>query len=121
MAAALVMFGVLAAAVSLANDSLLGNIVGAVLTLQQVVVVGRFASSELPGTIVSDIFNALSIFNFDINYIKLGCTVNRVEQKDVFIFTLAIIGVALVCFFIASLFRAVCRGAGQLAATQLCQ
>lgn len=107
--AAVVLFAALSAAVAMLRSYYLAVSVGVFLSLQQFAVVARFASQQLRGSALAEVFNVFSLLNFDIDFVKAGCTVGRISHVQVFWGTLTIILMAAVLFAAGSLLYACCR------------
>lgn len=72
IAALFIFFGLVACAIALLKEDWLGPAVAVISALQQIAVLSRASSSvPLPSMFVT-LVEALSIFNFDIDFLKPG-------------------------------------------------
>lgn len=114
LAALFIFFGLIALAIALFSEKHLGTAISIISALQQIATLGRVSSSvPLPGAF-ADFIRALSIFNFDVDFFKPGCSIALYTVPQVFWASLVLLltAAALLCgaAYIFAVFR---RTAGE--------
>lgn len=65
------------------QDQNLDRTVASVVLVQQLVLVGRMASNTISNRVLARVLSVLSIFLFEIAFIKPGCAVGRISYVAV--------------------------------------
>ncbi|KNC55828.1 uncharacterized protein AMSG_11268 [Thecamonas trahens ATCC 50062] len=103
---ALIMTGLVFLGIAVLSVAKLSAVVAGLLALQQVVFVGRLASSRLnsqTGRDLNALFRSLSFVLFDVEFVQPACYFSAsIGFVQVFWGTLALIGIAIVAFLVAS-------------------
>ena len=105
---ALLLFIAMSVAVATASSDGLSAAVAGILMMQRIAVVGGEAGKQLPSSmsVVTQLFTALSIFDFNITVVKPGCVVAAMSFLTVYWATFLMVCVTSVLFTIASYVRA---------------
>jgi hypothetical protein len=95
----------IAAGVAVMRDRWLAFLVAGLVVLQQFTVVGTSASTHFPSGLAR-VFSILSILNFDIQFVKAGCEIPKIDFVNAYWYTILIFFVASLGFILAAGIRA---------------
>eukprot|EP01113_Clastostelium_recurvatum_P013808 TRINITY_DN1740_c0_g1_i2.p1 TRINITY_DN1740_c0_g1~~TRINITY_DN1740_c0_g1_i2.p1 ORF type:complete len:1635 (-),score=381.18 TRINITY_DN1740_c0_g1_i2:49-4791(-) len=99
-----IFFGLILMGIGFLEDLYLDHFVTALLTMQQLVQVGSAVGKFLsPGA--QDALSNLSVIFFDFQFIRPGCTIGTIKFYQVYLSMIAIAGVCVVFFTLASFLR----------------
>ena len=104
--AAVALFASLALGVAFLSDRTLIRFVAAIMTCQQLVVVAKMAAPQIGNVLFAQISNAAGITNFDVQFVKPGCSVPQIDFIMLVWITLSFISSAVVAFVLAAMMRA---------------
>lgn len=103
---AVVLAAVLSACVAIFDEERMALAATGLMGLQRAVTTGQICASHYGSATISDIFAQLSFFNFDLQFVKPGCTVSRLSYDGVFWGTIVVCLIAAILFIFASFLRA---------------
>ena len=110
IAAAVIIFTVLTAAVAVLPSSRLAFIITALIALQQFVVLAKSSIQQLPEgpafTRFAEFIGFISVINFDVQMVKPGCVLPTLTFVDLYWATLVVVLVAAVMFVVGAALRA---------------
>ena len=104
---AVALFLAVAVCVATMSPNALATAVSSVLLVQHFSLVGKLAGQEVPdsATWLTEAFSVLGMCNFDVTFIKPGCSTPQLTFLDVYYITLAVVALSCVMFTAASAVR----------------